>query len=730
MYNFDIKTLPAVLPVLEMVQFKPWFSEPTLNQGLDLLRRGSVDGFDYLRNAVGAVIDNKALVTMQFEASKRLHQGFVIRSGYCGLCRGKSERDGCEHLAALAILSIDSSKSKEKAQPLPLAFAGGSWEKIGLFFYEWLGQSGYAATWNITDGAVFWEAVTQGGSLGVAIPGAWRRQAETILTGECPQSGGPQEQRIFKLLRDQLKVLTMTPAERDLEEAGSSTIGWRRDTSCWIWLAKMLYCLHGETLPRFHQLPGTFQFSLILESEDGERELKSILPGARAWSLVRQLDFTEKEATILAKARECFRVGMTTGAEIEVIPCLQLEDGRVLTRRELAKTRFTGGYYLPGEGFLPVQRIAREGILSRTPLQSSMPLLGFLQDEAQRDVQFTIPFDEIPAFLEASQAALHHPDNIVAAEVLNTVIHPLPDRLIIDDFEEHEGWCYLSCRYGLGNTSISLEDILAARKKGMSSLPGEGWLQIEGTPLTWLYDLAEDQLTADGSDRIRIGFQEMLALSAVIGEVEVAQKQQVRKRLANLLDEGRWTETATLSESPEHLRDYQRNGLAWLLRLYSLGIGGLLADDMGLGKTHQALALLQSTRGSEREKVHMVVCPASVVLNWADKIDRFYPDLNYAVHYGNQRDLEEARKSGLILTTYGIVRHDLALLQEYAFDVIILDEIQNVKNRSTATHQAIAALNGRITVGLTGTPIENSLADLHALFDICLPGLLGSERQF
>lgn len=125
-----------------------------------------------------------------------------------------------------------------------------------------------------------------------------------------------------------------------------------------------------------------------------------------------------------------------------------------------------------------------------------------------------------------------------------------------------------------------------------------------------------------------------------------------------------------------------------------------------------------------------MICPASVVLNWAEKIDSFYQELDYAVYYGAQRDLAKARQHAVVLTTYGVVRQDLELLRLWPFEIVLLDEIQYLKNRSTAVHQAVASLNGWVKIGLTGTPVENSLQDLRSLFDICLPGLLGSEREF
>ncbi len=730
MYNFDTSTIPAVVPVLEEVLLKPWFAQSILNQGLVLLRQERLKSFYYLRNAVGAIVGDDALVSLQFESSRRLRQGFVVRNGYCGICQGGSGRDGCEHLAALALLSLVTEESGKKTMPLPLAFKGSDWEKIGLFLYDWLGGNRYTAKLGGSGEAVFWEMSSGSDSFRISIPEFWLRQASMLLPEE-PRHSQSKMSKTFALLRKQLQELVMTPGERALQEAGSSTIGWKRDTSCWIWLAGMLYLLHGKTLPEFRHLAGTFNFSLSLNPDDAKGGMHLVLPGPKAWSLVRHINFGRGDAAILPGAVEFFRVGLNDKAELEIVPCVRLEDGRVLIQQELGKTRFPGGYYLPGEGFLAVKRIPQEGVFSKPRLQSTLPLLGFLHDEASRALPFTVPFEEIPAFLEANQGALQYPENRVAEEVLNVKVHSLPERLIIDGFEERQEWCYLSCHYGLGNTNISLEDILEARHKGLSSLPGRHWLQIENTPLTWLYDLAENRLADDGSGRIRLRFQEMLALSAVIGEVEIAeQEQQVRQRLKDLLDDGRWTDTAMLGPIPDHLRDYQRNGLAWLMRLYSIGIGGLLADDMGLGKTHQALALIEAVRNIDGQNLCLVVCPASVVLNWADKIDRYYAGLGYGVYYGAQRDLDKAGDCGLILTTYGIVRQDLALLQELTFDVIILDEIQYLKNRTTATHRAAAALNGRVVMGLTGTPIENSLQDLYSLFDICLPGLLGSERRF
>jgi len=717
------------MPVLEGVQLQPWFTSSVTDKGLKLIREQKIEGFHCIRNVVGAVVDGKALVTLQFEKSEKLHQGFIIRTRYCGLCRTRADKEGCEHLAALAILSLIVPKGGTKAIPIPLAFSGSNWEKIGLFLYEWLSKCKYKVRSSREEGCSSWKIMLEQGFVRVGLPEAWRHQGEILLSGGREEPTGQKLDKVFKLLEKQLLALTMSVTERALAETGNSSIGWKRDTSFWTWLARMLFCFHEGVLPEIHHVPeDTFSFSLSLEPKRGQGSLHAVIPGMKIWDLVRKVGFPEKEAAILPKARECFRVFFNTENALQIEPCLHLADGRILVRQDLSGSRFAGGYYLEGEGFLPVIRLSAEGIVKKSHQRESLPLMGFLQSEADKDSPFIVEPNDIQAFLDVNRKALAHPDNIVDPDLQVLKVHALPERLVIDSYEEHDDWCYLSCRYGFGNIYITINDIRTARKKKLTCLPGKQWLQIDGTPLSWLYDLADDRFVADGSGRVRLSYKEMLALTAVVPDVAISLKDKpLQKRLSALLDSACWTDDSYPGQVPEHLRSYQVGGLAWLNQLYRLGIGGLLADDMGLGKTHQALALLQR---AQRDGLKIVVCPASVVLNWAEKIERFYKGLNYIIYYGPQRDLEASGKNGLILTTYGVVRQDLRQLRQLSFDLIILDEIQHLKNRNTATHKSIVNLNGRVKIGLTGTPIENSLQDLHSIFDICLPGLLGSEREF
>ncbi len=734
MYNLENQKIPLHLPVLEGVQLQPWFTTAIIDEGLQLIRDKKITGFSCLRNATGALVGKKATVTLQFAKSTRLHQGFFLETRHCGLCRLKTDEKGCAHMAALAILSLIIPTGQTKAMPIPLAFTGSNWQKIGNFLHDWLHRTQYTVQRSADEDFSLWRISAAEGLLQITIPNSWQDQGELLLRCK-PQKQGLEKEEPESgraLLNSQLQLRVKTENERLLENAGNSSIGWQKDTSFWMWLAQMIFTLRGDKIPEFFRDPATSHFALRIGSEKEAGALTLIAPREKVWEMVRTLPLASEKAKILPAAKECYRVIFNTDDRLEVIPCLALTDGRILARHGLADQRFSAAYYLEGEGFLPTIRLPAEGTLNKPSAGAvALPLFGFLQNEKTRNEPFFVAANDIPAFLDSNLRSLHHPVNFVAPELLHLQVREIPDRLVIDSFEEQDDWCYLSCHYGLGNTSITLGDILSARKKRLTCLPGKEWLQIEGGPLSWLYDLAEDRVAADSSGKIRLSYREILALAAVMPEITVTIKQKAaRKKLAGLLDTACWSDDVTLTQIPEHLRAYQRNGLAWLNRLYILGIGGLLADDMGLGKTHQGLALLQMAMREGKKRLLLVVCPASVVLNWAEKIDRFYQGLDYAVYYGPQRDLDKAMERGLILTTYGVVRQDLEQLRLCSFDIVLLDEIQNLKNRTTAVHQAVAALNSRVKIGLTGTPIENSLQDLRSLFDICLPGVLGSEREF
>ena len=177
------------------------------------------------------------------------------------------------------------------------------------------------------------------------------------------------------------------------------------------------------------------------------------------------------------------------------------------------------------------------------------------------------------------------------------------------------------------------------------------------------------------------------------------------------------------------LRDYQKYGYKWLKYLTDNNLGACLADDMGLGKTLQAIALLSNLH-EEKKKKSMVIMPKSLIYNWENEIKKFAPKLKVGVYYGINRDFSSLKKVDVILTTYGTIRNDIENLLEHKFDLLILDESQNIKNINSQTTKAVLLLNAKKRVALSGTPIENNLLELYSLFRFLNQEMFGSVQRF
>jgi SNF2 family DNA or RNA helicase len=211
--------------------------------------------------------------------------------------------------------------------------------------------------------------------------------------------------------------------------------------------------------------------------------------------------------------------------------------------------------------------------------------------------------------------------------------------------------------------------------------------------------------------------------------------------LANALDRLNQQQQFVALPEPEgfigELRPYQRRGVGWLSYLGQLGLGACLADDMGLGKTVQSIALLLYDRAA-RSDAHvpsLLLCPTSVVANWRREVERFAPTLRVLIHHGSGRLAgDEFNKAmadhDLIITSYGTARRDMALLGQWVWANLILDEAQNIKNPSAKQTQAVRQLQAENRFALTGTPVENRLSELWSIIEFLNPGYLEGYERF
>ena len=179
------------------------------------------------------------------------------------------------------------------------------------------------------------------------------------------------------------------------------------------------------------------------------------------------------------------------------------------------------------------------------------------------------------------------------------------------------------------------------------------------------------------------------------------------------------------------LRPYQLHGLAWLQHLRAQGLAGILADDMGLGKTAQALAHIWTEKQAGRlDRPALVVVPTSLLFNWRQEAARIAPGLRAVTWHGTDRATQGLADADVVLTTYALVWRDLRTLSAQPWHLLMLDEAQSVKNAQARAARALRRLDARHRLALTGTPLENHLGELWALFDLLMPGFLGDSRTF
>ena len=184
------------------------------------------------------------------------------------------------------------------------------------------------------------------------------------------------------------------------------------------------------------------------------------------------------------------------------------------------------------------------------------------------------------------------------------------------------------------------------------------------------------------------------------------------------------------------LRPYQARGAGWLAFLQKWGLGACLADDMGLGKTIQTIALLLHLKEKEELTAPvLLVCPTSVLGNWEREVQRFARNCSTLIHYGEKRKqgkpfAKQAQKYDLVITSYVLAQRDATTLKTVAWEGIILDEAQNIKNPKAKQSKAVRGLDANFRIALTGTPLENRLLELWSILDFLNPGYLGSQQFF
>lgn len=294
-------------------------------------------------------------------------------------------------------------------------------------------------------------------------------------------------------------------------------------------------------------------------------------------------------------------------------------------------------------------------------------------------------------------------------------------------------------------TEEELAGILSGyrKKRKFYRLENGAFLRLEDSGISAMAEMAEgleldSRALAEG--HLTVPAYRSFYLDRILqensGQLEVRRNQAFKAMLREMKN----VEDSDF-EIPEGLnatlRPYQAFGFRWMMTLSQLGFGGILADDMGLGKTVQAIAYLLGRRELADDGTHpyraLIVCPASLVYNWQREIDRFAPSLPVITLAGAAAARKErlvSGQGGVLVTSYDLLKRDIAEYEGLQFDDMIIDEAQNIKNYSTLAAKAVKSVDSLRRFALTGTPIENSLSELWSIFDFLMPGILSTNKTF
>ena len=299
--------------------------------------------------------------------------------------------------------------------------------------------------------------------------------------------------------------------------------------------------------------------------------------------------------------------------------------------------------------------------------------------------------------------------------------------------------------FDAGGYSVSPVEIQQAINRGDSYImTGSETLLVDAEAIGAMRDVFSDCASRQGAASagcFRVGGiyapyvrASLQALDAVDLDDEGAPNWRETAAARNR-DEGAKYESVPLGELENVLRPYQKQGVYWMRFLEKSGLSGLLADEMGLGKTLQTLAWISLGRNDPqaRGKPALIVCPTSLVRNWEAEAAKFTPHLKRLVVSGPDRaaSFGEIERSDLVITSYALLQRDLAdAYLGRKFSVVVLDEAQHIKNRQTRNARSAKKLQAVQKLVLTGTPVENSVADVWSIFDFLLPGYLGEYADF
>jgi len=719
------------------------FKSEVLDEGLRLSDASRISHINFGRESYfGRVTDPASAKGMNVHISLDPETKLLTKAT-CG-CFRSNTRTYCHHIVSFIRYILRPDPHTGGLRTLGEDFHDSFWNEIGWFGYKHFGDS-----------LLGFKSQANHGGEGLRISFSDRSKEEIIAFMPGERLVEEYLSEFFEIIRRDIdptlfkrmygrklkhpnvpsprrRPWAFTESEEELNRRGVKSTLQQQEESVWHTISKVGFLISGRSGGSFHFSFLEHKSRLVVEAVDDEENviLRLIPPRPHIGTVI---EMGEKRGVIgddllihPTPLKTGYRMDLTESSSLGITPVLENPDPDAdqehayLDRTALEKQLFGAYYFFPDWGFLKI----------------AVNTGGLPPEYFSVQKKTIVPPEKITAFLEEYGELLREEPGIFVDESLFK-------RQTVEKYEKimarhtavTDRGISLDVNYDFGDFRISFREIFEARKDNRRFvIHGDKWVDARSREFAWMDGLDERALS--GNNALEMKPTEYLRFLALHNRLEKSfSSSRIREwleRLEMLKSPGR---RPSIRAMKGKLRGYQKNGYGWLWFLYENGFSGLLCDDMGLGKTHQMMALMTGLMRRRTEDLSgmrfLVICPTTVLSHWKDKVMEFAPHLDPYVYHGTDRSFQEGFKEHrLIITSYGIALRDIEMLADYCFELLVLDEIQAVKNKSTKTYAAVEALDAVCTVGLTGTPIENSLTDLKSLFDIILPGYLMSDALF
>jgi superfamily II DNA or RNA helicase len=719
------------------------FKNEILAKGLQIAESSRISHINFGREAYFALVTDSTgkpvYVHLILDPTTKL-----LSRATCG-CFRSSTRTYCHHIVSLVRYILRPDPVTGKLRSLCDDFQDSFWYEISWFGYKNYGDSilGFRAQVNHGDEGLRIVFMDKSAKEVLAfMPGACL--VDEYLYDFFEVINRDIDPAVFKAmygrkLKDshvpsqRRRPWGYTTAEEEINRKGMKSNRQQYEDSMWHRIAKVAFLVSGRQSQNFHFKFLEHKEGLIVEGfdEEGSTILRFVPPRTAIGAII---ELGEKKGVIgeelplqTRSLKTGYRIDLEEDSSLCITPIVENPDPNAeadeqyLCRIDLEHQLYGSYYYFPQWGFFRIE----------VPGTSGLPAEYFSPQKIIR-----VPPDQITAFLEQHGDLLRNEPGILVDDALLQRKTVENYRVVTADHKSvTQDGITLNITYEFGDFSLTLRDIYEAKKYGKKFLiRGDKWVDTGSAEFSWVDALDEGAVSSNNT--LVLGRREYLRFVALHERLEkkfsTAKLKEWFTSLERLKPPKR---PPALADMKGTLRGYQKTGYGWLWFLYENGFSGLLCDDMGLGKTHQVMALmtgiLRRKKDASPQPKFLVICPTSVLSHWKDKVNEYCPLLNPYVYHGTDRIFHEAfQEHTLIITSYGIALRDIEILADFRFELLVLDEIQAVKNKATKTYAAVKALEASCTLGLTGTPIENSVSDLKSLFDIILPGYLLSDSQF